>query len=91
MFIYLVYIKRTAFQSLSYDILFWGLIGDPNGTDSCHFFLIIDVQFFILFKTVKQKKLLLCIGVYVTNVSCQLTLYNSLVRILHVQRFKTIK
>lgn len=64
MFIYLLYIKRTAFQSLFYDILFWGPIGEPNGTDGCHFFLIIDVQFFILFKTIKQKKLLLHIGVY---------------------------
>lgn len=67
MFIYLLYIKKTAFQNLSYDIVFCGLIGDPNGKNSCHFFFIIDVQFFILFKRIKQKKLLLCIGIKLKN------------------------
>lgn len=136
MFIYLLYIKRTAFQNPSHDIVFCGLIGDPNGNNSCHFFFIIDVQFFIFFKTIKQKKLLLCIGMKLKNsdlrantmhmlwgllwgaeseseafqkvsmsththkscmtvcsvskVSYQLTIYNSFIRALHMQRFKMI-
>jgi len=41
-----------------------GLIGDPNDTVSCHFILVICTQFLILFKTVKEKNWLLCLGVY---------------------------